>query len=144
MGSGKTVIPGLASGRTGIRADGKGMKMARIMAGKVIAAMILLFAVEGCTMTMPNPETKVLTGTIRIVGNEPFTHVVLTVGESADQAIGGRDYLIVGPLGDQLRKKHQGKKLTVHGTFCTSPVPGFTKCFNPSKIVAGEGGCVGK
>ena len=60
-------------------------------------------------MTMPNPETKVLTGTIRIVGNEPFTHVVLTVGESADQAIGGRDYLIVGPLGEQLRKKHRGK-----------------------------------
>ncbi|MRR05648.1 MAG: hypothetical protein EG828_01690 [Deltaproteobacteria bacterium] len=114
--------------------------MARIMTGKVIVAMILLFAVEGCAMT----ETKVLTGTIRIVGNEPFTHVVLTVGESADQAVGGRDYLIVGPLGEQLRKKHQGKKLTVHGTFCTSTVPNFTKCFNPSRIVDGEGGPVGK
>ena len=117
--------------------------MARIMAGKVIVAIILLFAVEGCAMNMQKPETKVLTGTIRIVGNEPFTHVVLTVGENADRASGDRDYLIVGPLGEQLRKKYQGKKLTLHGTLCPSPAPGFKKCFNPSRVVDGDAGCVG-
>jgi len=114
--------------------------MGKTVLARLVVGSFLVFMVPGCAMSVQNSGTKALTGPIRVVGNEPFTHVVLTVGKNADQAIGDYDYLIVGPLGEQLRKQYQGKKLTVHGTFCTSPDPGFRKCFNPSEIVDGDDG----
>ena len=117
--------------------------MRRAVLARLVGGLFLFFAAQGCAMSVQDSGSKVLTGTIRIVGNEPFTHVVLTVGENADRASGDRDYLIVGPLGEQLRKKCQGKKLTLHGTLCPSPDPGFKKCFNPSRVDDGDAGCVG-
>jgi hypothetical protein len=117
--------------------------MGKTVLARLVVGSFLVFMVPGCAMSAQNSGTKVLTGTIRVVGNEPFTHVVLTVGKNADQAIGDRDYLIVGPLGEQLRKQYQGKKLTVRGTYCTPPDPGFKKCFNPSVIFDGDDGSSG-
>ena len=109
--------------------------MARIMAGKIIVAMMLLFAVEGCAMNMQNQETKVLRGTIRVVGNEPFTKVVLTLGADPDMATIDQEYLIVGPLREALRRNYQGKKVTLEGALCTSPDPVYKNCFKPVRIV---------
>jgi hypothetical protein len=56
-----------------------------------------------------NGEQGLLTvnGKIRLVGNEPFTHLVVTTDH-------GRDYLIVGDLEKELRA-HQYQKMTVTG-----------------------------
>ena len=109
--------------------------MARIMAGKCIVAMILLFALEGCAMSMQNSDTKVLTGTIRIVGNEPFAKVMLTLGSDPDMATIGQEYLIVGPLREALRRNYQWKRVTLEGAFCSSPDPVYKNCFKPVRIV---------
>ena len=48
-----------------------------------------------------------VTGKIRVVGNEPFTHLVITTEE-------GQDYLIQGDLEKELRAL-QYQKITVTG-----------------------------
>ncbi|MDD2338384.1 MAG: hypothetical protein PHD01_17650 [Geobacteraceae bacterium] len=90
-------------------------------------------------MNMQNPDTQVLTGTIRVVGNEPFSKVVLTLGVNPDISTIDQQYLIVGPLRDSLRRSYQGKKLTLEGELCTSPDPAFKNCFNPAKVVDAVG-----
>ncbi len=118
--------------------------MAKILTGTVGVALVLLFAVLGCAMNMQGAGAKAITGTIRVVGNEPFTRVVLTVGENPDTATRDQDYLIVGPLGEELRRNYQWKKLTLEGTLCSSPDPAFKKCFNPVRIVGRNDGSTGK
>jgi hypothetical protein len=113
--------------------------MVRIKIHKLLFASIVFFAVEGCAMDRQNPETKILTGTIRVVGNEPFTKVVLALGPNPDVAAIDRDYLIIGRLRDSLRRNYQGKKLRVEGAYCTSPDPVYKKCFNPVRILADIG-----
>jgi hypothetical protein len=96
--------------------------------------LILCFAAQGCSMGMTdNAKGETLTGILRVVGNEPLTHLAVTVGEER----GGRgvDYLIVGPLERELRGTYQGKKVTLEGEMCSSPLPQFKKCFRPSRIV---------
>jgi hypothetical protein len=73
-----------------------------------------------------------ISGTVRVVGNEPLTHVVVTVAEKTDGEV---DYLITGPLGKKLKGGFQGKKVTLEGEFCASPLPQFRKCFRPYGIV---------
>ncbi len=113
--------------------------MARTLSVIFSVALVLLFALQGCAMDRQKPETKVLTGTIRIVGNEPFPQVVLTVGPNPDMATRDQDYLIVGPLKEVLRRGYQWKKLTLEGEGCSSPSPAFKNCFNPFKIVKTTG-----
>lgn len=48
-----------------------------------------------------------VTGKIRVVGNEPFTHLVITTGD-------GKDYLIKGDIEKELRLL-QYQKITVRG-----------------------------
>lgn len=48
-----------------------------------------------------------VTGKIRVVGNEPFTHLVITTDE-------GQDYLIQGDLENELSAL-QYQKITVRG-----------------------------
>ena len=86
-------------------------------------------------MEMQNPETKILTGTIRVVGSEPLTKVVLALGPNPDVTPIDQEYLIIGPLRDALRKKYQGKTLRVEGANCPSPDPAFKNCFNPARII---------
>ena len=86
-------------------------------------------------MATQSPEKTILTGTIRIVGNEPFTKVVLTVEMHPAASTKNMDYLIVGPLKDSLRRDYQGKVMTLEGTLCSSPDPAFKNCFNPVAVV---------
>jgi len=122
----------------------KGTHVARILTGTVGVALVLLFAVLGCAKNMQGAETTIITGTIRVVGNEPFSRVVLTVGENPDMATRDQDYLIVGPLAEELRRNFQWKKLTLEGTPCSLSDPAFKKCFNPSRIVGRSNGVTGK
>jgi hypothetical protein len=80
-----------------------------------------------------NAKGATITGTVRVVGNEPLTHLVVTV----DEEKGGKsvDYVIIGALEKELRNRYQGNKVTLHGEMCTSPLPQFRKCFRPSMIV---------
>ncbi|AJE02258.1 hypothetical protein GPICK_01695 [Geobacter pickeringii] len=69
-----------------------------------------------------------ISGTVRVVGSEPLTRLVLT------PAGGERDWLLVGPLQDELRRRHQGERVTLEGEPCPSPSPEFSRCFKPSRI----------
>lgn len=81
-------------------------------------------------MEMKRHDLTTITGTVRVVGNEPFTRLVLTTGGE------GRDYLLAGPLRDQLRRGYQGSVVTLEGKECPSPGPESAHCFEPSRIVA--------
>jgi len=109
--------------------------MTKILSVTVVVALVLLGALLGCAMNMQGGGAQSITGTVRVVGNEPFTRVVLTVGENPDAATRDQDYLLVGPLGEELRRNFQWQKLTLEGTLCSSPDPAFKKCFNASRIV---------
>lgn len=109
--------------------------MVRIKITKLLVVCIFFFTVEGCAMEMQKPETKILTGTIRVVGSEPFTKVVLALGPNPDVTPIDREYLLIGPLSETLRRNYQGKKLRVEGANCTSPDPVYKNCFNPARII---------
>jgi hypothetical protein len=103
----------------------------------LVLFLILCFAAQGCAMGMTdNAKGATITGTLRVVGNEPLTHLVVTVEEERDGR--GIDYLIVGPLEKELRDRYQGKKVTLQGKTCSSPLPQFKKCFRPWKIMQGR------
>lgn len=112
--------------------------MERAMLARIMTGFLLLFALPGCAVGVQDSTVKSLTGTVRVVGSEPFTRVVLTVEDAPGLAAGDRDYLIIGPLEKELRRTYQWKKLTVLGTPCESPDPDFKKCFSPSRIVGGD------
>jgi hypothetical protein len=99
-----------------------------IMLMRISMIALLLITAQSCAAGAKNRETVALTGTVAVVGNEPFTHVILTVGE------GKKDYLITGPLTDELRRHHQGETISLEGSNCTPPSPQFTHCFKPTKI----------
>jgi hypothetical protein len=95
--------------------------------------LILCFAAQGCAMGMADKAgSATIIGTARVVGNEPLTHVVVTVAERTGAGV---DYLITGPLEKELRDRYQGKEVTLEGEFCSSPLPQFRKCFSPSRIM---------
>lgn len=107
--------------------------MGKLLWGNLSLMLVMLIATQGCAMgSRPSPVT--ITGTIRLVGNAPFARVVLTREDSV-QGSGERDYLLIGPLQEELRKQYQGRLITLEGTPCTSPTPQFSKCFEPTRIV---------
>ncbi len=97
------------------------------------ALLVVLLATQGGAMGTRGPVT--LTGTIRLVGNAPFARLVLTP-ENSGQLTQERDYLLLGPLQDELRKRYQGRLVTLEGTPCASPLPQFSNCFEPARIIA--------
>lgn len=103
--------------------------MGRLLAG---AALLMLAAAHGFAMGTKPAVT--ITGTIRLVGNAPFARVVLTE-ESPGRKPPVRDYLLTGALTDELRRRYQGRRVTLEGTPCASPLPQFTSCFEPARII---------
>ncbi|HEY5995906.1 MAG TPA: hypothetical protein VIU29_02750 [Candidatus Deferrimicrobiaceae bacterium] len=75
--------------------------------------------------------TKKVTGTVSIVGNEPLTHVVLTLAGSGAP----RQVLVLGPIEKTLRQDYQGRTVTLEGSDCRPARPGFTDCINPTRII---------
>ena len=88
--------------------------------------LVLLASAPAGALGTRRPVT--VSGTVRVVGNEPFTRLVLT------PAAGGSDWLLVGPLQDELRRRHQGQRVTLEGEPCPPPTPEFSRCFKPSRI----------
>jgi hypothetical protein len=84
------------------------------------ASVCLAVILSSCTVHAVNAneedEMITLTGKLRLVGNEPFTHLVISTDD-------GRDYLIEGPLEEQLRALQyqmvtaKGKNLPPKGPF---------------------------
>jgi hypothetical protein len=75
--------------------------------------------------------TKKATGTVTVVGNEPFTHVVLTIPGSAPP----RQVLVLGPFEKTLRDGYQGRTVTLEGGDCRPARPGFSDCITPTRII---------
>lgn len=101
-----------------------------------ILALLLAAGPGACAA---GPERKdglrTIRGVVRVVGNEPFTHVVVTSpGDGAGDA-GRVDYLIAGPLAGELRGRHQGRTITLEGTDCPPRSPLFRNCFAPTRIL---------
>jgi hypothetical protein len=108
--------------------------MAKLMFSQLSVLITLLFAAQGCAMgARPGPVT--ITGTIRLVGNEPFARLVLTPDENLGTAPGEREYLLVGPLTEELKRSYQLKRMRLEGLICVSPLPEFARCFKPSRIL---------
>ncbi|WP_214173914.1 hypothetical protein [Geomobilimonas luticola] len=109
--------------------------MTKRLFGPLSGLLLLLLATQGCAMGVRKPGATTLTGTVRVVGNEPFTRLVLTTAGG----VRGKDYLLLGPLLDELRKRYQGQKVSLEGALCTSPEPRFSNCFEPVRVVSGPG-----
>jgi hypothetical protein len=75
------------------------------------SSVFFTLSLSSCTVhavdSKGGQEMLTVTGKIRIVGNEPFTHLVLTTDD-------GKDYLIQGNLEKELRAL-QYQRITVSG-----------------------------
>ncbi len=108
------------------------------MVKKIIRlCMILTFvwAVQSCIAGAKDNQPATVNGTIRVIGNEPFTQVVIRMNPLKDKGEKDRDTLVIGPLVQELRRDFQGKVVTLEGAACASPSPQFSKCFKPTKIM---------
>jgi hypothetical protein len=67
---------------------------------RIILSLLFILLLPSCTVSALDSkggiEMMTLRGTIRLVGNEPFTHLVITTDDS-------KDYLIKGRLEKELR-----------------------------------------
>ncbi len=99
-----------------------------------IGMVMALYASQSCVAGTSNNRPETISGTIRIVGNEPFTQVIIRPA-SRSGANHRQDTLIIGPLAEELRSDFQGKAVTLEGNECTSPASRFSKCFRPTKIM---------
>lgn len=74
-------------------------------------AVYISFTLSGCAVHAVDSKSGqgiiTVTGKIRLVGNEPFTHLIITSDD-------GRDYLIQGDLEKELRA-YQHQKVMVKG-----------------------------
>lgn len=96
--------------------------------------LALILAVQGCDAGAKSSQPSTITGTIRVVGSEPRTHVILRMSRSGGEGP-HTDYFIKGPLAHELRKNLQGRVVTLEGKACISPYPQFTKCFKPTGVM---------
>jgi hypothetical protein len=110
-------------------------------AGCAVAAAVVLsaFPAPGAhAMSHPREApVKRVTGTVRVVGNEPFTRTVVTPGPS-DSPQPRPDCLVAGPLEKELRARYQGKVVTLEGSACPDPPADAADCIVPSKIILPE------
>lgn len=98
--------------------------------------LFFLFAAQGFAMGGGRPEPETVTGTVRVVGNEPFTRLVLTTAGNQGKEGKGKEYLLTGPLQGELRGKYQGVRVTLEGRECPPQSPEFAGCFEPFRIIA--------
>ena len=84
-----------------------------------------------------NGETFLMKGTVGVVGNEPFSRLVLTV-QPPDGSGRPADHVVKGPLARELRSRHQGKTVTVECKPCREDARDLLPCIEPVKIVGVE------
>jgi hypothetical protein len=82
----------------------------------------------------PKSSPKRVTGTVRLVGSEPLTRVVVTAFRDGVPS----DCLVEGPLGQTLRNLHQGQVIAVEGNRCRTVPTGFADCIVATKILPAD------
>jgi len=82
-------------------------------------------------------ETVILKGTVRVVGNEPFPRLVLTVKNTEGGKI-QQDYVIKGHLAKKIWDQYQGQVIVIEGKYCAESVPEHLLCIEPERIVGVE------
>ena len=85
-------------------------------------------------------DPRRIRGVVRVVGNEPFTHVVVSSPSDAAGVADRIDFLIEGPLAAELRARYQGRTIALEGTDCRERSPLFRNCFAPTRILEPGGG----
>jgi hypothetical protein len=85
-----------------------------------------------------NEETPILKGTIRVVGNEPFTRLFLTVPTPGERCRSTTEYIMKGALVEELRRHYQGKVVTLEYRRCQVSLPDNVSCIEPERIVCVE------
>jgi hypothetical protein len=92
---------------------------------KIILSVLLILLLSACAVSAVDSKNSremiTLIGTIRLVGNEPFTHLVITTDDS-------RDYLIKGRFEKELRKL-QYQRVEIKGENLL-PSNGFKYCID--------------
>jgi hypothetical protein len=90
---------------------------------RIILLLLLILLLSACAVSnmdsKGNKEMITITGTIRLIGNEPFTHLIITTDD-------GKDYLIKGRLEKELRGL-QYQKVEIKGEELP-PSKGFKYC----------------
>jgi hypothetical protein len=110
------------------------------MRGKavLVAALSLCLAMTSCGATGEcmgnNGEKVILKGTVRVVGNEPFARLVLTVPDPGG-GVRPRNYDIKGPLAAEIGRRHQGKIITIEGRLPAQGAPGGAPCIEADRIL---------
>ena len=108
--------------------------MSRFNLSLCTALLLFGLASQGCAMNQnKQADIVAIEGVVRIVGNEPFTQVVITVRD--EKANRGVDWLIIGPLAQDISQGYQMRTIRVEGTVCTPTIPDFLNCLKPAWIV---------
>jgi len=107
----------------------------------VIGLLLLGFAMASCSASSgevkKNGETVMIRGTVRVVGNEPFSRLVLTVQEP-EGGKNQKDFVIKGPLEKNIWDQYQGRVIVVEGRYCAETGPEHVPCIEPERIIRVE------
>jgi hypothetical protein len=108
---------------------------------KIIGSVLIFFISTSCTASgesmKKNGETVIIKGTVRVVGNEPFPRLVLTVKETEGSKM-QKNYAITGSLAKEIWDKYQGRVIVIEGKYCIESVPEHLPCIEPERIVGVE------
>jgi hypothetical protein len=108
---------------------------------KIIGSVLIFFISTSCTASgesmKKNGETVIIKGTVRVVGNEPFPRLVLTVKNTEGGKI-QQDYVIKGHLAKKIWDQYQGQVIVIEGKYCAESVPEHLLCIEPERIVGVE------
>lgn len=105
------------------------------MKKRLLLTFAILFAITAC---FEGAQGRIMTvhGIIHIKKLDDSFYVVLASNQPAGKKDGGkRDYLIKGPLREELGSNFQGRAVTLEGAHCISPFPEIAECLKPSKIM---------
>ncbi len=107
----------------------------------LLAVLALCLAMTSCGASgdgvRKDDGTFLLTGTVGVVGNEPFSRLVLSVAPAGGSGPPA-DHAVKGPLAEELRSRHQGRVVTVECRRCGESAPGRFPCIEPVRIVGAE------
>jgi hypothetical protein len=97
--------------------------------------LALFFVINGCFDSAQNKNAVTIHGIVKVktIDDEPC--VLLAGSQREGGKTTKRDYLIKGPLAEELRSNFQGKAVTLEGSLCSSSIPQIADCLRPEKIM---------
>lgn len=110
---------------------------------RLVPLLVALQLAGGTGACAANPErqpaVRAIRGVVRVAGNEPFTHTVVTTSEDGKDGPVRTDFLVSGPLAESLRAGYQGKTVILEGSEIPCRTPMFRRCFLPTRILDADG-----